>query len=140
MKIPKKQNIEVGSFQDPLTTGVPSFEVWDYSHNNRQFGEIAGHVFSHYLKVREENQPLYMGTRFVFTFQSSNPNKAGLYLSQVVADLDKTLATQGSKIKEVVYEDAIHNLVNKALDAVDILHNLKKSYKARLKFLFNPNF
>lgn len=138
MKIPKKQDIEIGSFCDPLNTGVPSFEVWDYSHNNRLFGEIAGHVFNRYLKLREENQPLYGGTRFTFTFQTTNPNMAGLYLSNIVTDLEKTLAHSGSKIKEVVYEDAIDNLLHKALEAVDTVYNLKKSYKARLKFLFNP--
>lgn len=137
MKIPRRQDIEVGTFCDPLQTGVPSFEVWDYSHNNRQFGEIAGHVFNQYLNVREEKEPFVVGTRFTFSF-SSSPKKAGLYSSQVVTDLESTIRHSGSKIKEVVYEDAINQLLTKALDAVDIVHNLKKSYKARLKFLFSP--
>lgn len=64
----------------------------------------------------------------------TNPTKASLYLNQVITDLDRQ-----NRIDEVLYENAVEQLLNMAFNAVDTVHNLDKSVLARLKYVFRSS-
>lgn len=139
MKIPKKEKISVKSAK-LNDIPMPYTEAWTYNHDDRLFGEIAGHIFNKYLHVKREKDTFGMGTRFRFSFSSSHPKKAGIFLDHFMSDSDLLKNSSSTKIVEYIYENAVEEFINKSLNAVDTVHQLEHSFTKRLKYLFTKKF
>ena len=117
--------------------GYPNIpQTIDYPHDSELLAEVAGYVLNRRLKYREVKDDMRMGINILVQLCSSNPHNTSLYQMSYMSDLETVQAKYGTRLKQEHLMKIVEDLVEKAMEKVDIVHNLEKSFWKRLKYLF----
>ena len=134
-KILKQEISAVAITGDEL--GYPNIpQTIDYPHDSEILAEVAGHVLNRRLKYREVKDDMRMGVNILVQLCSRNPHNTSLYQMSYMSDLEIVQARYGTRLKQKHLMNMVEDLVEKAMEAVEIRHKLENSFWKRLKYLF----
>ena len=123
-----KKDIQAFTEESSISTSLAN-NIVEYPHDSPLLEEIAGIQINKMLKLRRITTEDYGGDKYHeyrLELMSFTPKKASLFISQTITDQE--LRQAKVDIENLMYQKMVEELLYKAMEAVDRVHNFKKEF------------
>lgn len=130
-----QKDIGIASYTKQIDLTLPVNDIYEMGHDSVILERAAMIAFNRRLFFSLEKDYQMMCDVYRLRF-GNNPSKASLYIVQRVSDSMKMTARYAQELEETVIRKMAEEMISIALEKVDIVYQLEKSFWNRLKFLF----
>jgi hypothetical protein len=135
MKVLKRQPIN--PFSEPPDLATPpdlTSESVEFPHDSTELEELASYAINRRLELQSTKDWRLLATRFRMQLRGNTASKASLFKEIMVTEFDAVNYPEQLRVK--VIENLVEGLISDAMEKVDQLYRLDKSFWTRFRYLF----